>query len=162
RRGRLWFAATDYLLELDGKTWKSYRMPRGLRTHNVQTESLQVGENGHILIKAMNQEQVEVVLDFDPERGSFLAVLHPEGRRVQVIVPRRAGGFWAASVVPHTPGFRVEIFRNGRFTRYLDAGSEWKGSDLRCLLESSDGGIWVGGTGHGNAYRDGHPWYPFE
>ncbi len=162
RRGRLWFAATDYLLELDGATWKTYRVPRGLRTHAVHTEALLAEDNGRILVKTVNQEQVEVILEFDPGRAEFHTVVHPEGRRIQVMMPRRQGGFWAASIVPRIPGFRIEAYENGRFTRYLDVASEWRGPDLRCLLERPDGELWIGGTVSGCAYRNGHLFFPFD
>jgi len=162
RRGRLWFAATDYLLELNGTVWKPHHFPRGLRSQAVQTEALVEGEDGRILVKTMNQEQVEVILEFDPQRAEFHTLVHPEDRRIQVIKTRREGGVWIASVAPGRPGFRIEIYQNGRFRRYLDVESGWEGSDLRCLLERRNGELWIGGIGEGCAWRTGRLSFPFE
>jgi len=162
RQGRLWFAATDYLLELNGTTWKAHRIPRGLLAQSVQTEALVAGENGRILVKTTTQEQVEVILEFDPQRAEFSPLLHPQGRRIQVMKPRREGGVWVGSLAPGKPGFRIEIYENGRFRPYLDVESGWKGSDLRCLLERSNGELWIGGIGGGGAWRNGRLSFLFE
>src|ERR1035441_3299805 len=50
RQGRLWFAATDYLLELDGAVWKRHRIPSGLRTHTTQTASVMESPNGRVVV----------------------------------------------------------------------------------------------------------------
>jgi len=162
RQGRLWFAATEYLLELNGTAWKAHHIPRGLRSHAVQTDALVAGEDGCILVKTMNQEQVEIILEFDPQRAEFHTLVDPEGRRIQVIKGRREGGVWVGSVAPGKPGFRIEIYQNGRFQRYLDVESGWEGSDLRCLLERRNGELWIGGIGEGCAWRNGRLSFPFE
>jgi len=159
--GRLWFAATDYLLELDGRAWTPHRIPRGLRTHGVQSEALVAEENGHVLVKTMNQEQVEAILEFDPQRAEFQTLVHPLGRRIQVMRPRRAGGVWIGSIAPGKPGFRIEIYKNGQFSPYFDV-AEWKGSDLRFLLERRNGELWIGGVGVGCALRNGRLFFPFD
>ena len=162
RSGRLWFAATDYLLELDGASWNAHRVPRGLRLHAVQSEALAPGDNGRILVKSMNQQQVEIILEFDPRSAQFRTVLHPEGRLIQVIKARREGGVWMGSMAPGRQGFRVEIYENGRFRPYIDVESGWSGSDLRYLLERANGDLWIGGVGGGCAWREGHLLSPFD
>ena len=39
-RRRLWFSASEYLLELDGSTWRKHRLPPGFQTHSFQTDSI--------------------------------------------------------------------------------------------------------------------------
>jgi signal transduction histidine kinase/CheY-like chemotaxis protein/streptogramin lyase len=162
RKGRLWFAATDYLLEFDGGQWKQHHIPNGLRTHTVQRHSVIAESNGKILLKTVTQEQVEVALEFDPARQSFRYVLHPDDRRIVLMIPRRAGGVWVATISTGTPGFRMEIFENGSFRKYLDVDAGWKELDLRCLLERSNGDLWFGGLMGGYAYGNGRFFNPFS
>ena len=160
-QGRLWFAATDYLLELDGAAWSRHRIPKGLRTHTVQRHSVIAEANGNILLKTMAQDQTEVALEFDTRRRSFRRIEHPQGRRIVLMIPRRAGGVWAATTAAGKTGFRVEIFENGRFREYLDTGSVWPESDLRAMLERSNGELWFGGVTGGAAYGAGRFFQPF-
>lgn len=162
RQGRVWFAATDSLLELDGAVWKEHRIPRGLRTHTLQSNALVVEENGWILLKAMTQDQVDVVLVFDPEREKFHILSHPEGRHIQVFAARREGGVWMATVAPGSPGFRIETYEKGRFHPYFEVASAWPGSDMRVLVERRNGELWMGGASGGCAYRKGKVSFPFD
>ena len=98
RQGRLWFAATDYLLELDGAVWKRHRMPPGLRTHTTQTASLMESPNGRVVVNCVAQDQTDFMLEFDPGSGEFHAIHPPEGRQIVLMAPRRSGGLWAATV----------------------------------------------------------------
>jgi len=152
-KGRLWFAATDCLLELDGERWKRHPIPAGLRTHAVHTDGVLVEETGRVLLKAINQEQVELVLEFDPERGVFRAVAPPGGRRIQSMSPRRAGGVWMATILPGVAGFQVDRYDQGRFLPQFESGPGWQGSDVRCLLERRNGDLWAGGISSGCAWR---------
>ena len=78
RQGRLWFAATKYLLELNGTIWSKYPLPGGLRTHTVQTNSVCILADGRIVLKAMRPDQSSVALIFDPIQRRFRELIHPE------------------------------------------------------------------------------------
>jgi signal transduction histidine kinase/CheY-like chemotaxis protein len=162
RKGRLWFAATDCLLELDGNRWTRHPIPSGQRTHGVHTDAVIVEQNGMILLKTITQEQVEILLEFDPQRGTFRTVTPPDGDRVQSMTPRRAGGVWMGTFHPGVPGCRVQIYENGRFRSKYESGPVWQGSDIRCLLESRNGDLWMGGVRAGLAYRRGIQSQPFR
>ena len=155
RLGRLWFAATEYLLELDGARWSRHRLPEGLRTHTVYTQSVVALDDGRILVKAVRTGQVDVVLVFDPATGAFKEFLHPEGRKMSLIVPRPGGGVWVASEKPATPGFRLEIYDGASFRKCLEAGTEWKGAGVRSVLELPGGDLWLGGSAAGGVYHGG-------
>jgi signal transduction histidine kinase/CheY-like chemotaxis protein len=155
RRGRLWFAATEYLLELDGSRWSRHRLPEGLRTHTVYTQSVAALDDGRILVKAVRAGQVDTVLVFDPATGAFKEFLHPEGRRMTLIEPRPGGGVWVASDKPGTPGIRLEIYDGASFRKCMEAGAEWKSAGIRSVLERPGGDLWLGGTAAGGLYRAG-------
>ena len=80
RRGRLWFAATESLLELDGSTWRVHPMPPDTQTVTNQTSSLAVLADGRLVMTATSPGP-HVLLTFDPATGAFARLVHPEGRR---------------------------------------------------------------------------------
>jgi signal transduction histidine kinase len=163
RKGRLWFAATEYLLELEGSSWKKHRFPTGLRTLTVKTQSVAALEDGRILLGAMTSAtQSEVAVVFDPEHGRFSYISSPEGRRIVFVAPRLRGGAWVATTKKDVPGFRLEVFDGQRFSTTLNVGQDWKGADLRMLFERRDGELWFGGTAGGYVYQHGRFSYPFE
>ena len=161
RQGRLWFAATDYLLELDGEVWKRHRIPSGLRTHATQTASVMESPNGRIVVNCLAQDQTDIMLEFDPRNGEFHAIHPPEGRQIVLMAPRKAGGLWAATMAKDAPGFRLEIYDGKGLTPFLDVGREWDGGDLRSIVERPNGEFWFGGINGGCRYRGGRFTHPF-
>src|ERR1035441_4114451 len=114
RQGRLWFAATDYLLELDGAVWKRHRIPSGLRTHTTQTASVMESPTGRVVVNCLAQDQTDLISEFDPGSGEFHTIRPPEGREIVLMAPRRAGGLWAATLAKDLPGFCLEIYDGDR------------------------------------------------
>jgi signal transduction histidine kinase/CheY-like chemotaxis protein len=155
RTGRLWFAATDYLLELDGVHWTRHRLPNGLRTHTVNTQGVIVLDDGRILVKAVRAGQVDTALIFDPAAGVFHEFSIPDGRMVTLLMPRPGGGVWVASEKLGAPGFRLQIYDSSGFRKSLEIGQEWNGAVLRSVLERPNGDVWLGGTAGGGIYRRG-------
>jgi signal transduction histidine kinase/CheY-like chemotaxis protein len=159
--GRVWFAATDYLLELDGGTWKQYPIPAGIRTHTTQTHALIEAPDGGIIVNCMAQDQSARMLKLDLATGKFGEIRHPEKREILMITTRRDGGLWAATGGDPAQGFRLEAYDGKSFRPYLDAGAVWAGADLRTILELPGGGFLFGGTAGGCKYRDGRFSLPF-
>jgi signal transduction histidine kinase/CheY-like chemotaxis protein len=163
RQGRLWFAATDYLLELDGAVWKRHHMPPGLRTHATQTASLMESPNGRIVVNCLAQDQTDIMLEFDRRSGGFQAIRAPEGRHILLMTPRKSGGLWVATAAENVPGFRLEIYDGKGLTPFLALGQarEWDSGDLRCIVERRNGEFWFGGINGGCLYRGGGLTHPF-
>jgi signal transduction histidine kinase/ActR/RegA family two-component response regulator len=161
RQGRLWFAATDYLLELDGPVWKRHRIPSGLRTHATQTASVMQSPNGRIVVNCLTQDQTDIMLEFDPGSGGFHDIRPPKGRQIVLMAPRKSGGLWAATMAKDVPGFRLEIYDGNGLTPFLDLTREWNGGDLRSIVERPNGEFWFGGINGGSRYRGGRFTHPF-
>ena len=154
RLGRLWFAATECLLELDGARWSLHRLPNGVRTHTPYTHSVIVLEDGRILLKAA-ADTVDMGLIFDPRTGAFHELVHPQGRLVTFLQSRPEGGVWVGTEKPGSPGFRLEIFEGSTFRRLLELGEEWNGVNLRTVMERPDGDLWLGGSAGGGILHRG-------
>ncbi len=162
RRGTLWMSATNYLLELQGDTWTRHELPDGFRTHTVETNSVVPLPDGRILVKVLGVNSADAVLVMDPRSGRFTRLAHPEGRSLTMLQLRHGGGAWVGSEVKGVPGFRLEIYDGTRFRKVLEIGTEWRGANLRCVLEGGNGEIWLGGSSGGGVYRDGRFSDPFQ
>ncbi len=160
--GRLWFSATQALLEFDGRRWRRHALPAGYSTHTVQTDGLNLLPDGRLLVKVMRTDRTDAVLLFDPRAGRFTPFLHPDGRPITLLCSRSQGGIWVATESPHTPGFRLEIYDGAAFHKVLEMGEEWKGGNVRAVMERRNGEIWLAGSAGGVAYRAGKFWDPFE
>jgi len=151
RQGRLWFAATEYLLELDGKVWRRHRLPDGVRSHTIRTHCLGLLPDGRITLQARRGDSGEDVLVFDPVGESFQPLAHPEGRTIGLTTQRNDGTLWVVT----KPGARVEIYDGKTFRMVADLSQFWNGDNIRCLLEMGDGTLWIGGSGGTAVWRNG-------
>jgi signal transduction histidine kinase/ActR/RegA family two-component response regulator len=160
--GHLWFAATEYLEEFDGTTWKRYHLPAALHTHTLYEHAMWLADGGALFLKARDRNEADVMVRFDRRSKTFGELPHPEGRGILVFEPRRAGGFWAATSKPGEPAPRLEIYSGGRFLPYLDVSPDCKVSDLRMIVERRNGELWLGGTTNGCRYDGRGVSRPFD
>jgi signal transduction histidine kinase/CheY-like chemotaxis protein len=162
RQGRLWMAATDYVLELDGDTWTRHALPAGFHTQTVETRSVAPLADGRVLVQVVGEDQTDLVLAMDPKSGRFTELPPPEGRMITLLEQRPAGGVWVGSEVRGKRGFRLDVYDGMSFRKVLELGDEWQGANLRSVLERGTGEIWLGGTAGGGLYRDGKFSNPFQ
>jgi len=162
RQGRLWIAATECVLELNGDTWTRHPLPAGLHTHAVETSSVAPLADGRVLVKVVRQDQTDLVLAMDPKSGRYTELPHPEGRMITMLEQRPAGGVWVGSEVRGKPGFQLDVYDGASFRKILALGGEWQGANLRSVLERGKGEFWLGGTAGGGLYRDGKLSNPFQ
>jgi signal transduction histidine kinase/ActR/RegA family two-component response regulator len=151
RQGRLWFAATEYLLELDGTVWRRHRLPGGVLSHTVRTHSLGLLPDGRITLQVGLTTSDENVLLFDPVRGSFQPLVHPEGRSIGLMTQRKDGTF----LVVTKPGYRFEIYDGKEFRTVVDLTQFWNRDDIRCLFETGGGTLWIGSSDGAAVWRNG-------
>ena len=151
RLGRIWFSATEYLLEFDGTAWRRYRLPSGLRTHIFVSHNLMPLADGRIAVKARGADALDVMLLFDPATARFETLAHPQGRRISLMSPRHDGTMWVVT----KPGFRIETWDTRTFHPLFDFPSTWTGDDARALFEGSGGEVWIGGSAGAAVWRNG-------
>jgi signal transduction histidine kinase/ligand-binding sensor domain-containing protein len=149
RRGRIWFSAMGYVLMLDGEAWRSYQLPEGLRTHSVQTESILVMPDGRILVKVLKADVTELVLILDPGTGQFLPLAPPGESEIGLMAARRDGTFWVW-IKPRG----MYIFDGKTFRPQFEISSDWN-QDIRTLLETAKGEVWIGGPNSIGVWRNG-------
>jgi signal transduction histidine kinase/CheY-like chemotaxis protein/ligand-binding sensor domain-containing protein len=151
RQGRLWFAATDYLLELDGSTWTAYPWPHGLQTHASQNDTLWAMGDGRIAIKVVGNVSEDQILIFDPRSRIFASLSHPEGRSIRLIRGRGDGTI----LVWSEPGCRLELFDGKNFQTIFNSAAKWSGYDVRSMVERERGEFWFGGANALSVIKNG-------
>ncbi len=142
RNGRLWFGATDYLIELDGSRWSAYRWPQGMQTQAAQSDTLWAMADGRIAVKAVGSQSEDRSFLFDPVTRQFVPLVHPEGREIRLIRGRPDGRL----LIWSRPGCRLEIFDGQTFHTVFDSKEKWEGFDVRSLVERPGGEFWFGGA----------------
>jgi signal transduction histidine kinase/CheY-like chemotaxis protein/ligand-binding sensor domain-containing protein len=141
-QGRLWFAGTDYLLELNGANWSAYRWPEGMQTQAAQSDTLWALADGKIAVKTVGRQNENRVFFFDPRTQRFAPLIHPEGRDMQLIRGRADGSL----LIWSRPGCRIEILDGKAFHVLFDSTAKWEGFDVRSLVERPGGEFWFGGA----------------
>jgi signal transduction histidine kinase/CheY-like chemotaxis protein len=150
RHGHLWFGAGSRLLRFDGVSWKTYPLPKesgGFRPHSDELHLLADGrlttvtDAGHLLL-------------FDPIRQKFHEVFHPEGSSIRSMWPGKNGQQFVQVIARDGAESRLEHF-DGREFREVTPNIHEKITDLRCVLETNGGDIWLSGTRELIRYRNG-------
>jgi signal transduction histidine kinase/CheY-like chemotaxis protein/ligand-binding sensor domain-containing protein len=141
-QGRIWFAATEHLVELDGLTWRKHRFPAGIRSQVQHTRSALPLPDGRVLIKVQRNDTKEIVLVFAPRTGGFSELTRPDGRAIGLMTPRRDGTFWVRT----TPENHFDIWDGHTFRPQFIAPTAWSANDVQCMMEDTDGVLWIGST----------------
>jgi signal transduction histidine kinase/ligand-binding sensor domain-containing protein len=152
RDGRLWFSATENLIELDGSEWRIHPLPENMRAQIVYADSLIRLADGRIVLRVYEKEIFDRLLSFDPRTRRFNIVQLPQGQQFGGLWRRRDGAIWVLT----RPPCRLEIYDGRTFHSPLDIGNEVLCRNIRSLMESSDGSLWLGTNDSGGAvYRAG-------
>lgn len=154
RQGRLWFSATEYLLELDGDTWRIHPLPDDVRTQTGQTASLGVLDDGRLAFTALEGLKIQHVMAYDPRTRTFSIVRHPEGRSLMYIWAKRGGNVWMHTMTP----CRIDVWDGRTFQPRPDLKLEPLCDRIRYLHEDAGGSFWIGTTAlGGGVYRPSAP-----
>jgi signal transduction histidine kinase/CheY-like chemotaxis protein/streptogramin lyase len=140
-RGRLWFACAEKVVRFDGRRWKSYAFPQEMGLRTSQAHSICALPDGRLVLSMSGQPGL---VSFDPVTESYQVLAHPAGRRLIGAWPRRAGTLWVQTTTPDESGYRLEVYDGRRFQEQLHVPQESFLGELRSILESRDGVVWLG------------------
>jgi hypothetical protein len=90
-----------------------------------------------------------MVLILDPLTGQFRPLAAPNDKQIALIVARSDGTYWVSDKTRH-----VYIFDGHAFQPQFDVPSDWP-NDVRTLIETAKGEVWIGGTESIGVWRDG-------
>ncbi|HUU29048.1 MAG TPA: ATP-binding protein [archaeon] len=151
-KGGLWFAAVHNLIRFQDGQWEIFPLPGKLETQTFFTQSVCSLPDGRIAIGTIPYHNF--LLTFHPKTEQFEIVPHlvrdslgiSSSRFVGLIAPRRDGTIWVQTLTQvDSMDFRLEIFDGKTFIPFLDLGRNWDIGNLRYLLETENGDLWIGG-----------------
>ncbi|MFN7938764.1 MAG: response regulator, partial [Bryobacteraceae bacterium] len=148
--GHIWFGAERKLVEWTGERWNVYALPHGVTTDVLQSDCWCFLRDGRIVLKGYRFDANRLIL-FEPRGKKFEVLDHPEGRQMRFLACRKDGTAWVRTA----PGFRLEVFDGKGFVVGHELGSEWKGADLKALLETESGVLYLGGNNGGGVIEGG-------
>jgi signal transduction histidine kinase/CheY-like chemotaxis protein len=152
RRGEVYALHERGLLRRTGGVWTIVTLPPGLRPDVSFTDNIAELPDGRILIGAYAGHGDQIAFDgaslpvFDPVRGQFDVVTHPDGRRLQLVAAGRPGRTWV--ITGSGDATRLEIFDGQTFTPVFTAGRRWV-SRPRSLVELASGDVLIVADGTG-------------
>jgi PAS domain S-box-containing protein len=130
--------ATGLVIRRDGG-WTRRALPAGLEPL-LGAEGLAVLADGRLAV----QTTAPGLVLYDPRRDRFEEVALDPGRRIYAMTPARDGGLWLATTSPAND-YRIDRW-DGRSSRTVVSSLDLaKLGEPRCLLEVSDGSLWIGG-----------------
>jgi signal transduction histidine kinase/CheY-like chemotaxis protein/ligand-binding sensor domain-containing protein len=140
-QGRLWFAATESLLELDGFTWRVHPLPEDMQTVPVQTSALSVLGDGRLLLTAQTPTR-HLLLTFEPRTRRFDELRHPNGDRMMQAWRGAHGRAWIKTEAPCS----VQTWGPAGFERHALLSAPDVCRRVREIHEGQDGTVWYGTT----------------
>ena len=142
--GRLWFAATEALLELDGDTWRVHPLPPDTQTVPNQTSSLAPLPDGRLVMTA-NGPGTHFLLTFDPRTRAFAPLTRPDGPRLIQVWRGRGDRVLVRADAP----CRLEVWDAAGSHRVAPLSAPGVCNTLRELHDAADGSLWFGTTAFG-------------
>jgi signal transduction histidine kinase/CheY-like chemotaxis protein len=156
-QGRLWVAAGEFVLEINRSAWTFHPLPRNLQTQTLQQNAVLSLPDGRIALKAFEGESYDRVLIWDPETRRMERMVHPEGRDILGFSARRDDGWlWVVT----GPGCRIESYDGRGFRVRADISKQWDGGNVRSVVETVGGDLWIGGTAGGGVLRKNGEYEP--
>ena len=142
RQGRVWFLTGNLLIVNDHEKWRRYQLPAGPRSA-LLIDTMLVVENGDVIMRA---DSLAETVAFNPATEKFRFVRHPEGRRTGFIARRRAGSIWVQVFEDDGVRWRLQAY-DGRSFQPAESFPFLTVKDLRLILETRKGEMWIGTPG---------------
>lgn len=149
--GRLWFAATEWLIELDHGRWEKHRVPGGKITHNLMSRALRAMPDGRVMVKLMGKPGEDRVSLFDPKTKRFEEWKQKESELIRFFKQSEDGGM----LVRRGMGFEFGVLRDFRFEKIAELGKLWNGGVVKDMEELGPGVYLLAGAGGAGLLRHG-------
>jgi PAS domain S-box-containing protein len=127
------------LLVLRGERWTVHALPRRNLWMNI-TEGLVLLRDGRVAVQAASSG----LLLFDPRRDGFDTVPFDPQRIVIAMAPARDGGLWLITATDAND-YRIDRWDGVSFRTVVSSDAARPLGEARCLLQASDGALWIGG-----------------
>jgi diguanylate cyclase (GGDEF)-like protein len=150
KQGRVWFLTGSYLVVNDHGKWRRFHLPAGPLSA-LLIDTMLALENGDVIMRA---DSLADTVAFNPETGKFRFVHHPEGKRTGFIARRRAGSVWVQVFENDGVHWRLQAY-DGTSFQPAESASFLTLQDLRLILETRGGDMWIGTPSSLSLLRNG-------
>ncbi|MGC4051268.1 MAG: PAS domain S-box protein [Paludibaculum sp.] len=135
--GDLYLIHDSELVERRGGRWATHPLPPGYDPALPSTQALVELRDGRLALG-----DGPGLLVFDPARGAFSTIVHPDRMDVSVLGPGRGQTVWVLTT-PDNRSYRVERFDGRTFAVQYDAGQRWGETFPRSVCETQDGTLYM-------------------
>ncbi|MEP6715621.1 MAG: diguanylate cyclase [Terriglobia bacterium] len=140
--GRIWYLMDGYLIVNDGDHWVRFALPPGQRQVSTDTDSLHILGNGDIALRVNSDASFLV---FEKKTRAFRKVDLPKGSVMGRILNRPQGGIWLQIFDHGNREWQLLAWDGKRFL-YAGQPRRFSSSNMKVMLESRNGDVWLGGT----------------
>jgi diguanylate cyclase (GGDEF)-like protein len=141
-KGRIWFLNGPDLIVNDHDKWDRFRLPTGPAAALLM-EKIVVLENGDLVMRAGSLADIVV---FNPASREFRLVRHPDGKSIGWIEKRRGSAIWVQVLEKDAVHWNLEVFDGSHFASGGNPQMSDQ-ADLKAILETRNGDIWLGSHG---------------
>jgi PAS domain S-box-containing protein len=127
------------LIRRDGR-WTRRALPAGAEPDTRVSKGLAVLADGRLAVPIRRPG----LILYDPGRDRFEDARLDPPRWVMAMTPARNGGLWLVTTSPAND-FRIDRWDGRMFRTAVSTIDLAKLGEVRCLLEVSDGSLWLGG-----------------
>jgi PAS domain S-box-containing protein len=131
---------TGLLIRDDGGHWTRRSLPRGLEPEMRVTKGMAVLADGRLAI--LTRGPALFLYDRAPDHFEDAGL--DAGRRVNAMSAARGGGLWLVTA-SDANDFRLDLWNGKHFRIAISSVDLAKLGEPRCLLEISEGDLWLGG-----------------
>jgi len=150
RQGRVWFLSANFLIVNDHDKWRRFQLPAGPRSA-LLIDTMIVLENGDVVMRA---DSLADTVAFDPRTEKFRFIKYPDGKRTGFIARRRAGSIWVQVFEGDGVHWRLEAYNGSSFLP-PESFPLLAVTDLRLILETRNGDMWIGTPSSLSVLRNG-------
>jgi signal transduction histidine kinase/streptogramin lyase len=148
KQGNIWFHEKKTLLKYDNQSWKQIELVPDYQPleEQYETTTLCLLADGRIAIRSGDS----FLWLMDPQTETFEKVIHPEGKKIDLIAPKSNGELWVHTITdPQSRRDRqsqIESFDGEKFTPVLSRRNPIdRMIGLRHVYEDTNGDLWCGG-----------------
>ena len=139
RGGRLWLCYRDRLVVAGNGEMRQYPLPNGATLFGTSKPVLLA--DGSLVFVVANRK---LLLQFDPERGTFRRTSHPDGDLFLNIEPSADGKAWVRVSGSKAEPLRVESFDGRNFTPAIDTQLPFHVEYPKFMYHERSGTLWLG------------------
>ena len=152
--GDLWFASRTALVQLRGKQWVTYPLPKEMWHKVAAPEIAGMAQlsDGTVLLSTVSHSSLWA---FSPRDRSFKEIDPPEGQKIEWMFKRNDKTVWVCTQVAGSSQYTLQIYDGKQFREFLRTKPKWDTGVIRAVYQGSGGEFGLCMTGGFGLYQKG-------